>query len=311
MNTKSFLVHLVAIFIVAMSAERASAHILASWPHPDCPDDGRVVVIQDDETKKVYWHVVGCDGSTCIWPEPFPFMDVQTPLSQPGGFWDDVDQGLTVTTPNTMLGVHYIDAASAQHHPRTCQDAQELAYYQGLWEGEQEHSSIGVSLVRRSSLVASLPSYVLTTSPNYVLAPDRSNVAEGVTPHAPPKTTEFAVRQELMNRYHASKPQITDDTPADVVRASLQDDFDVIRRINRTGSNLEIEQFPDATNGYIVVIAPIREVLGGRVVVSDESGATVWTGDVTGRTSVDLSAVPSGLYFVQGMGRAQAVPIVR
>ena len=197
----SALIMISALLTTAQST--GQGRVLFSMRDWNCPDVGVVDLIEDETTGKRYWHVIGCDGSTGLYPdqeiiggEPSPYSStghvVQRPLTprpspEPSGnFWSILRQGASITTPNRVIGVRLIEATGGREHwARTFIDPAEKIYYEGLRWHEQNplmvrerFRNLDLSPGMREEM-----SWVTTTAPTFVLLPDGSNAAEGVKPH--------------------------------------------------------------------------------------------------------------------------------
>ena len=288
-----------AMLAASVVTAPASARMEKFVPNPDCPQFG-TMYIRDDVTGLQYIHVTDCEGHSCLYPFTGPMPPpriLARPINPPVNLYPDlVAYAATVIAPNTDVGIYYTDANGDITRFRTFATSQESEYYWEMWRNESGGATLGqVEPNGRTPERLRLEPVTFTTARDGALAWRAQNQALDELGRPSPN-----VRALLATYFGAGERLAASPDWRGIGR--------VVAYVREHESGIQVTSAPGAST---ISFEPIAPAFAGEASVVSADGRTIWQGECRGSTTVDLSAQPSGTYFVRGPGKSIVVNVAR
>jgi hypothetical protein len=285
----------ILLAISVLSASAMQAKTLCRTPNPSCPTVGYVEYVQDDNTGTIYEHEKYCDFTDCwgVYSGPNPCKIAVLPVTAHGLGNFAPTCGMA---PGMLTGRYIVDAENDTFRMRTPINDTERDEIIAMWEEEFGNPSMAITILP-DSVAEKIWARRRDQAPYDRL---RREAWRAIAPN------EDAVK-ELLALYTQRNPAPTG------TQEDAEEIMDFLQKVGVKGkeSNMSIVQQPAQVNGFIVGIEPVDPSLHSVIKIFDATGKVVWQGEINQRTDISLGHLPSGMYYMQAVGRALPILIAR
>ncbi len=301
MKTQRILALAAVLTLGIITNARATALFFEMLNCPDGTGPGYRSGYIDDMTGLQYLLVRGCDGSYCLYPLYGPYIEPTIVASrhwhQPANMAQLCAAAREITTPGAPVGIYIYSEEGDTLYFRNPVDDTEREKYMDMYKAETGGNGSITERIgpTRKGVSAEELNREFTDALIASYQPDKLTGRQ--------KIVADLVGAYMDARYGADYFPQTKTENVDILR--------VATIVDKTLSNLVVRTTPTPSNSQKLVVAPVVPELGGQATVLNINGKVMWSGDVRAETEIVMSDYPTGMYFVQGTGRAQVINIVR